>query len=822
LKKPSAESLGDAGAAAALVVLVAILFAPALFAGRVFYQRDVVTMWYARVESMVRAVAEGAWPLWDPYSAFGAPALADPSYQLLYPSMWLNLVMSPPTYYVLHVAAHCVLAGLGLYLLCRSWGLGLLPSLASGMLWTASGPLLSTANVWHHFTGAVWMPWVLLALEGALASGSLGRALLLGVVGALQVLAGSGDLCLMTGLAALGRMLLFVARGPLPRREALGRVVRAGLVGGGFALALSAVLWMPAAALARDSTRPYMTAAARMYWSLHPALLLDFLVPGLVTRLPLSVPARAALYDAREPFLFWLYLGAASAPLVALGAALGRRPWRGFAVGGFGFFLLCALGRHGLVYRALAVLPPFTLMRYPVKYTVPMALFWAALAGLGVEACHGTWSGAEQRRARGLVALAVLGAMALAAAGVWLGAHPDALAPVVTAGADGLAADVRPAVHRLWMAAAFLAVEAALLVGRSARPQAPPWLAIAVVAIAIADVAWVGRQVNDLAPPELVAWRPPTLPAVEAARAGGRVEVVPPLVTRKSQLVRGPKGWEEEWLWARGIEDLLLPPSGARWGVPGSYDGDFTGLARPEQSKLTAWLQQTWGSFFALRLLQMGNVGAVVSLDEGRWSGKPVAEVPSVYAEPVRVFRVPDPLPAAYVVGRARRVREDAAEWVLGNAGFDLWREVIVISDSSAAPPGGPVPDFEGLVRLVERRADRLAFETEASAPGYLVVVEAYDPGWRATVDGDSAEVLRANFLFRAVAVPAGRHRVELRYRPRGLVWGGLVSALAVAVGLGYWELRGRRAPPAPAVTLIADPPGASIAAGPTVSGVRR
>jgi len=86
-------------------------------------------------------------------------------------------------------------------------------------------------------------------------------------------------------------------------------------------------------------------------------------------------------------------------------------------------------------------------------------------------------------------------------------------------------------------------------------------------------------------------------------------------------------------------------------------------------------------------------------------------------------------------------------------------------------------------VRTAWRRSDALAFEVRTRAPGYLVVLEAFDPAWAAKVDGAAAAVLQADLLFRAVAVPAGVHRVEMRYRPRSVRWGALISAAAAAAG---------------------------------------
>ena len=69
---------------------------------------------------------------------------------------------------------------------------------------------------------------------------------------------------------------------------------------------------------------------------------------------------------------------------------------------------------------------------------------------------------------------------------------------------------------------------------------------------------------------------------------------------------------------------------------------------------------------------------------------------------------------------------------------------------------------------------------------------DGYDPGWRASVDGRPASVLRANVAFRAVAVSAGRHVIEMVYRPplpmAGLVLSGISLLLIVALLL--WSLR--------------------------------
>ena len=82
-------------------------------------------------------------------------------------------------------------------------------------------------------------------------------------------------------------------------------------------------------------------------------------------------------------------------------------------------------------------------------------------------------------------------------------------------------------------------------------------------------------------------------------------------------------------------------------------------------------------------------------------------------------------------------------------------------------------------------RHDRVRIAADLERPGYVVLVDTYDPGWKATVDGRRAPVLRANAAFRAVPVGAGRHVVEMVYRPLSVIVGAALSAAAALVGLG-------------------------------------
>ena len=59
----------------------------------------------------------------------------------------------------------------------------------------------------------------------------------------------------------------------------------------------------------------------------------------------------------------------------------------------------------------------------------------------------------------------------------------------------------------------------------------------------------------------------------------------------------------------------------------------------------------------------------------------------------------------------------------------------------------------------------------ESSSGGMLVLNDVWHPWWRATINGTETEILRANTIFRAVQVPAGKSTVRFRFEPLRGAW---------------------------------------------------
>jgi hypothetical protein len=769
---------------------VAALFAQALFTGGVFFQRDVQLLWFTHVETFVRTVAGGAWPVWDPFLAFGQPLWADANAQLGYPPTWLNLAVRPWRYYTLYVAAHFLFGGVGLYALARRLDLSREAALAASAVWTTSGPLVSTAPMWNQLAGAAWLPWAVLAAETTLDTGRSTHALLWGAALAAPILAGSPEGALMAallgGVIAVGRALGIGGR--LPAGRAALVLATAGL----FALALSAVQWLPSLEAARRSARAELAPEARTHWSVHPMALLQVVFPVLVDTPGLRPDRAAALADSREPYFASMYLGLAACSLVLAAGAGPVRRRRALLAAAMVAGALVALGRHAPAYdAAVALIPPLRALRYPAKAMTLVAFAWALLAGMGYEAWGSPQATERRFRLRVLLPLAVLTALTGVTALLLLRDPSRWGATVLAEPPPGLTfADLLAPTTRRMLVATVASV-AVLAVGLLARRVPGRARGAAVALCAVGDLLAAHHALNPAAPPALYTHRPETLDAVRPVE-GSRIYAYDYFFPGRSErylgraapyrVARAPGDWPVRAAHALGLRLYLYPPTGGPWGLEGSYDLDVPGLGSPHVAALASLLRAVEETPAHLRLLRVGAVSHVVALHtRGFEDLEPLATVEGLFPEPIRIFRVPAPLPRVYAVGGVRVADGDEAVRMLLDPAFDPAREVVL--PSGPAGPAGPA--FSGAIHRVARASGGVTVEAELSGSGYVVLVDAWDPAWRASVDGRPVELLRANIAFRAVAVPGGRHLVEMRYRPAALPWGLGLTALAAALALG-------------------------------------
>ena len=167
-----------------------------------------------------------------------------------------------------------------------------------------------------------------------------------------------------------------------------------------------------------------------------------------------------------------------------------------------------------------------------------------------------------------------------------------------------------------------------------------------------------------------------------------------------------------------------------------------------------------------------------------------------VLSSDIKLYENQAALPRAFVVHQAVTVpdTEQGTEDALSRMrapDFDPARTVVLAGDAPALD--GPAAESAAAVEVYT--AERVEVRVQAGAPGYLLLTDAYYPGWRAEVNGQPTPVYRADAMFRAVYVPAGASRVVFTYAPAWLPWAQLGGAGAWIAAAAALLLLGR--PPA-------------------------
>jgi hypothetical protein len=193
-------------------------------------------------------------------------------------------------------------------------------------------------------------------------------------------------------------------------------------------------------------------------------------------------------------------------------------------------------------------------------------------------------------------------------------------------------------------------------------------------------------------------------------------------------------------------------------------------------------------------------VGAGHLLTLGQMGADVAATYPLVYSDEASfVYENKNPLPRAFIVHQVIQVETAArALTYFQNRAIDPRQTAILEADTpvpalpqSTAPTGSTTTITNQHPQLVE-------IEASLTGDGYLILLDTFYPGWVATVDGQPTPIYRANYIGRAVFLPAGQHIVRFEYRPLSFrlgVWValGILVVLGIFIGKGVFTLSQRR-----------------------------
>ena len=210
-----------------------------------------------------------------------------------------------------------------------------------------------------------------------------------------------------------------------------------------------------------------------------------------------------------------------------------------------------------------------------------------------------------------------------------------------------------------------------------------------------------------------------------------------------------------------------------RW-LPGNHvyatKAVFGKVLHPREVRIEAML--------GLGSLTVNGVAFVDSRTGSSYAPSLDARWPRAYTGDTKVYRNAEFAPRAYVPARIQQVADASAQLP---AVFGLPQDAAVVT---AGETKAGIEQARGVVTITHYGPERVERTAELDRPGLVVLRDSFYPGWRATVDGADATVVRANYLFRAVEVPGGKHTVAFRYVPTHLQLGLNVSLWAAIATL--------------------------------------
>lgn len=775
-----------AGVILALLGSCVLLFPGVLFGGEAFFSRDIAPFFYPMKAFLAESVRGGDLPLWNPWVLNGEPFFATLQPGALYPGSLLLYLLPLPFAFSLLLVLHFPLAGLGVWVLLRRWGHGALPSLVGALGFTLGGYFVSLGNFPNNLQTVAWLPWVAVAWDRWLAGGGRREAVVFAAACAVAFLGGEPQMLAIGLLLVLLHGLVDVEVRRVPPFRQLAVWAGAGVL----AMGLAAVQLLPFVEYVGESVRTLeigLEYAARR--SLEPAALLHLLVPPALNAGVHGFTTRY-LSTAGVPWLLSVYPGVLVLLLGAVGvSAPPSRRWLLFwsATGATG--LILALGPHTPLYPALfrwvPLVRPF---RYPEKFFFLTAFALVVLAARGME----VWRAGRGDRYMLVAGLPVLALLAAVTGTLLGGAGPVRAACAGPLQGALLCADP-PATATLYLprASGAMALVAAvlLLAVLAARGRIGRSTAAGSAALLLAfDLALAARAVNPSVDASVYETRPWTS-RVMSERGGdpqGYRFRGSSLSAAMGSIVTVRGAWELSNMY---LDFQTLGPNvGMLFGhlaQDGLQGVELASVALTQEAVLHGWTPEP------VRLLRMAAVRYYA--DATRYADtlrglRLVATAPDL---PIRLFEIPDPLPRAYLVTEWERAPSQAAALARAlHPELPLHLRVVLEEEPPLALPAeGPAAGTElpppGHVVGERYEADVLALRARAERPALLVLTDRYYPGWEVEVDGAPARVLRANGIFRAVAVPAGESRVTFRFQPGSLRVGAWISAAALLVAGG-------------------------------------
>ena len=125
------------------------------------------------------------------------------------------------------------------------------------------------------------------------------------------------------------------------------------------------------------------------------------------------------------------------------------------------------------------------------------------------------------------------------------------------------------------------------------------------------------------------------------------------------------------------------------------------------------------------------------------------------------------------------------------------FRNKVILESMPSFPFAGhnqvPNKNIKTSIEMLSYEKNTIKFKTSSNSKGFVVIADAFHPGWEATVNEESRSLLRANYIMRAIPISPGTNQIVLKFRPMMVLSGLTITAISWAVIIALilaWLLR--------------------------------
>ncbi|MEZ5503560.1 MAG: YfhO family protein [Halioglobus sp.] len=702
---------------------------------------DAITLVWPNYAFAKASIEAGMLPMWNPYAAVGAPFLGDLSMGMFYPLNWLIFLFAVPLALLVIQFSTITIGIVGMWLYTRYLDLAVPARVLAVVLFSYA---LFTES-FHPALGSsfCWMPMLLWLLQRFFDRPVTSGAWALCVVLALCFLAGFPNFFLYTCLILGVYGLVLVGycyrdwgfAGVMPRMGLLvmALVLMVGLV---------AIQLLPAYELSTLSVRNVESGTGYQSGSIWENFSIGVMFRNFVLR------DHAYLYANSTQIIDSgiYYLGGALLLLPFAFLPARTRRVSGALVAALVFMCLFLLSRDVAALSFLQKIPLAGSLRIHGRGVAYVQFLVIVLSAIGLSAICELAKSSQGSRSSQLdgkrLALLTAGAVFLASVVLSI--------PV----SRWLIAGLISSVLLMWLmyarARRFLTVTqlawliALLIVTDVSAHRVNRFL---VPAFTRADGGFIvnnARNIKKRSDHYRVLFVPATVgKAYLLANIGPRYQI--PSITAYSSLTLAR--WENYLRYFTGQEDF-------DYMVSHSANTRFYGEFTPALMRMllpVPWVLET----VSLRYLLSKKEGDTVLVDA---------------------------LPRAYAVGQYVLAADEQESLAAIKTHRSFLGHMVVLENAVPTFPSRTASAPDNRVTIRRHTANQVELEAELAAPSLVILTDAYYPGWQAFVDGKVAAVYRANSLFRAVEVAAGKHTIVYRYHPASLRWGLIITLVSAAV----------------------------------------